>query len=62
MQPCFPPCCIVKQPAIAFHELLQHSEYDAAFLPNIITGNETWVDGYNPDKEKKVFTMEDIIT
>jgi hypothetical protein len=52
----------VKQPAIAFHELLQHSEYDAAFLPNIITGNETWVDGYNPDKEKKVFTMEDIIT
>jgi hypothetical protein len=36
--------------------LLQHAENDATFLPSIITGDETWVYGY--DSETKQMSSE----
>jgi hypothetical protein len=35
--------------ATACRELLQRAENDATFLPSIITGDESWVYGYNPE-------------
>jgi hypothetical protein len=42
------------------HKLLQRAENDATFLPSIITGDESWVYGYNPET-KHVVTMEDAV-
>jgi hypothetical protein len=36
----------------ACRELLQHAEKDATFLPNIITGDESWVYGYDPETKQ----------
>jgi histone-lysine N-methyltransferase SETMAR len=36
----------------ACRELLQRAENDAAFLPSIITGDESWVYGYDPETKQ----------
>jgi histone-lysine N-methyltransferase SETMAR len=33
-------------------ELLQRAENDATFLPSIITGDESWVYGYDPETKQ----------
>jgi hypothetical protein len=38
--------------ATACHELLQRAENDATFLPSIITGDELWVNGYDPETKQ----------
>jgi hypothetical protein len=38
--------------ATACRELLQRAENDATFLPRIITGDESWVYGYNPETKQ----------
>jgi hypothetical protein len=38
--------------ATACRELLQRAENDATFLPSIITGDESWVYGYDPDTKQ----------
>jgi hypothetical protein len=38
--------------AIACRELLQRAENDATFLPSIITGDESWVYGYDPETKQ----------
>jgi histone-lysine N-methyltransferase SETMAR len=36
----------------ACRELLQRAENDATFLPSIVTGDESWVCGYNPETKQ----------
>jgi AraC-like DNA-binding protein len=38
--------------ATAYRELLQRAENDATFLPSIITGDESWVYGYDPETKQ----------
>jgi hypothetical protein len=38
--------------ATACRRLLQLAENDATFLPSIITGDESWVYGYDPDTKQ----------
>jgi hypothetical protein len=38
--------------APACRELLQHVENYASFLPSIITGEESWVYGYDPETKQ----------
>jgi hypothetical protein len=38
--------------ATACRELLQRAENDATFLPSIMTGNESWVYGYEPETKQ----------
>jgi hypothetical protein len=38
--------------ATACRELLQHVKNDATFLPSIITGDESWVYGYDPETKQ----------
>jgi hypothetical protein len=37
----------------ACRELLQRAENDATFLPSIITGDESWVYGYDPETKQR---------
>jgi AraC-like DNA-binding protein len=47
--------------APACRELLQRAENEATFLPIIITGDESWIYGYDPDTKQNVVTMEDAV-
>jgi hypothetical protein len=38
--------------ATSCRELLQRAENDATFLPRIITGDESWVYGYDPETKQ----------
>jgi hypothetical protein len=38
--------------ATACRELLQRAENNATFLPSIITGDESWVYGYDPETKQ----------
>jgi hypothetical protein len=38
--------------ATACRELLQRAENDVTYLPSIITGDELWVYGYNPETKQ----------
>jgi hypothetical protein len=42
----------IEQRATACRELLQSVENDATFLPGIITEDETWVYGYDPETKQ----------
>jgi hypothetical protein len=42
--------------ATTCRELLQRAENDAAFLPSIATGNESWIYGYDPETKEMSYT------
>jgi AraC-like DNA-binding protein len=42
--------------ATACRELLQRAKNDTTFLPSMITGNESWVYGYDPET-KQMFSQ-----
>jgi hypothetical protein len=41
-----------EQRATACHELLQRAENNSTFLPSIITGDGSWVYGYDPETKQ----------